>query len=100
MTMTLFKDVVNPTSFTYESGDSVIRTDTLSEDFSFIYTDCDNNVVMFKRSGAAYFGEYGGGNVYSQRIGADYYDECIHNVLAANGAGQQRIEFICFLMYR
>lgn len=48
----LFKDLENPSSYTYDSGDSVIRTKPLSDIFSFSL-NFPNNVVVYLPNGSA-----------------------------------------------
>jgi prepilin-type N-terminal cleavage/methylation domain-containing protein len=62
-TVTLFKDKVNLSSYSFDSGDSLVRVDTLPSEFTWVGTDCTNNVLAFTPSGSAAFS--GGGNVYS-----------------------------------
>jgi prepilin-type N-terminal cleavage/methylation domain-containing protein len=56
---TMFKDLVNPDLFTYEAGDSVIKTVNLGQDISMYYCDFSDNTVVFKPDGSA----SGSGNV-------------------------------------
>ncbi len=82
-TITLFRDLVNPSGYDFVTGDSVLRVDTLPKQFMFLGTDCTNNVIVFKPNGASAF--TGFGNVYS----IAYSEKCIGiqqtNVLASTG---------------
>ena len=49
----LFEDIVNPNLFTYEAGDSVIKTVSLSPDISMYYCNFSDNSVVFKPGGSA-----------------------------------------------
>jgi Tfp pilus assembly protein FimT len=51
--ITTFKDVVNPTSYVFEDGDEVIRTDTLPAGFSSMWSTSENNVVVYQPNGSA-----------------------------------------------
>lgn len=50
----LFKDIANPSSFTYDAGsDSDMVTNTLSGNVNFGYSSFSNSVVIFKPNGSA-----------------------------------------------
>ncbi len=49
----VFQDKVNPDLFTYETGDSVIKTVSLGQDVSMYYCDFSNNTIVFKPDGSA-----------------------------------------------
>jgi len=83
MTVTLFKDVGSPETYTFEGTDSVLRIDTLPHEFSYVYTDCEDNTIVFGRTGRAHFEGYG--NIYTM---AETENICGHywlNVLASTG---------------
>ena len=52
-TLVVFRDIVNPSNYTYESGDSVISVDTVSSQVSFMSTSLNNQVVIFDPDGSA-----------------------------------------------
>jgi len=52
---TLFRDVANPGDNTFETGDSVISSDTMPTEFTYLSTFFDNDVIMFKANGSADF---------------------------------------------
>lgn len=83
MTITLFKDVVNLGGLTYESGDSVLRVDTLPQEYTYLGTDCNNDVIMFQPNGSASF--TGGGSIFTTA----YTDHVVaihsNSVLASTG---------------
>ena len=83
MTITLFKDLVNPASFDFTTGDSAIRVDSLPSEFVWLGTDVTNNVVTFSPNGSAGFS--GGGNISS--LGNTCNLVAVHttNVLASTG---------------
>lgn len=83
LTITLFRDDVNPTLFTYDTGDSLISQDTLPVGFHYLITDCTNDVIVFMPNGSAQF--TGGGNVYTYAYSPDVYFSRTHNVLASTG---------------
>ena len=49
----VFKDLVNPNLFTYEFGDSVIKTVYLGQDISLYSCSFNNYTVVFKPDGSA-----------------------------------------------
>ena len=59
LTYTLFKDITNPTSYTFEDADSIIAVDTLPQEFSLLITSLPTNAVVFLPNGSA--GIVGGG---------------------------------------
>ncbi|HUV31566.1 MAG TPA: prepilin-type N-terminal cleavage/methylation domain-containing protein [Acidobacteriota bacterium] len=83
LTVTLFKDVVNPSGLLFETGDSVIRVDTLPQEYTFLGTDCTNDVLAFRPNGSAEFD--GGGNVYAMASTADVVAIHQNNILASTG---------------
>ena len=83
MTVTLFRDDINPTSFAFESGDSIIVQDTLPVGFHYLITDCTNDVIVFMPNGSAQF--TGGGNIYTYAYSPDVYFSRTHNILASTG---------------
>jgi len=82
-TITIFKDLVNPNSPQFESGDSVIRIDTLPAEFTYLGTDITNDVVVFRPNGSANF--VGGGNISSLAVTESVVGILLHNVLASTG---------------
>jgi len=65
-TITVFRDSLNLTSFTFDSPeDSVIRVDTLPNEITSVSIDFDNDVITFAPNGTAGFtgGGSGGANV-------------------------------------
>lgn len=83
MTMTMFIDRINPDTYQFETGDSVLRVDTLPKEVVWIGTDCTNNVLTFQPNGSA--GYSGGGNIYSIAYTQDMVAFHANNVLAATG---------------
>ncbi len=82
-TITLFKDVVNPTGNAFETGDIVIRVDTLDQNIEYLSTDITNNTVTFSPNGSAGF--TGGGNVITLGMTTGDYHENYHNILRSTG---------------
>ena len=80
---TIFKDKVNLSGYDFVSGDSVIRSDTLPPEFSYIVTDVENNVFLFRPNGSCRFN--GGGSLvmlaYSEGVVAVF----TNNVLTSTG---------------
>jgi len=81
--MTIFRDVVNPSLLTLESGDPVVRTDTLAVNVEYLLTDVVNNTITFGPNGSADFN--GGGNILTIGLLDDVYCEHFHNVLRSTG---------------
>lgn len=79
----LFKDVSNPTAFTYDDSDSTIKIDTLNGDFALLFTDIPGNSVVFQPNGSAGF--TGGGNIISLAMSEDVVAIFEHNILASTG---------------
>ncbi len=80
---TLFKDITNPGAMTFEDSDSIIFTDTLSSEFSLLYTDIPGDVVFFQPNGSAGF--IGGGNIISVAQSGETIGIFVHNILASTG---------------
>ena len=51
-TFTLFKDKENLASFTFDEGDSVIRVDTLSPEFSTLTSNLSTQTIIFQPNGS------------------------------------------------
>ena len=83
-TYTLFKDVVNLPSYSYDIGsDSIVRIDTLPVEFLSLSTDVTDNVIIFERNGSAYF--VGQGNITTIGETESVRTTTVHNVLASTG---------------
>ena len=83
LTITLFKDIANPGSLTFEASDSVVACDTLPREFTWISTDCQDNVVIFKPNGSAAF--TGGGNIFLLASTEKVIGTSQENILASTG---------------
>lgn len=83
MIMTLFKDIGSPDTYTFEGTDSVLRVDTFPNEFSYVYTDCEDNTIVFGRTGRAHFEGYG--NIYTMAETENIYGHYWLNVLASTG---------------
>ncbi len=55
LTYTVFRDVVNLGSRSFDEGDSVISVDTLPKEFELLSTDAENGVFIFNANGSADF---------------------------------------------
>jgi prepilin-type N-terminal cleavage/methylation domain-containing protein len=88
---TIFKDMVNLSGYDFVSGDSVVRADTLPQEFGYIVTDVENNVFLFRPNGSCRFN--GGGAVvmlaYSEGVVAIFND----NILASTGRINSTADF-------
>ncbi len=83
LTYTLFKDLDNPANYSFDTGDSVIRIDTLPPEFNTLTTDITNDAVVFLPNGSAGF--TGGGNIVTMASTEDLIAILDHNVLASTG---------------
>ncbi|UCC45469.1 MAG: prepilin-type N-terminal cleavage/methylation domain-containing protein [Candidatus Zixiibacteriota bacterium] len=83
MTITLFKDLANPESQVFEASDSVVVCDTLPAEFTWMGSDCEDNVVVFKPNGSAGF--TGGGNIYLMASTEKVVAISWENILASTG---------------
>ena len=80
---TLFKDTKDPEKFRYDSGDSILRTDTLSPSVTFMDNDFMDDVIIFTSRGNAQFS--GDGNIVTMAITPDISASYLINVLPATG---------------
>jgi prepilin-type N-terminal cleavage/methylation domain-containing protein len=76
---TLFKDIVNLSSYTYEVGDSALKAFVLPENVSFGYASFNNSTVIFFPNGSA--SSSGMVDLWSY----DIYDYLWVDVLASTG---------------
>ncbi len=83
VTFTLFKDVVNIGAGTFEPGDSVLRVDTLPQEFDVLSTDCTGDVIVFRPNGSAVFA--GGGNIYTMAFLDETTSMTSNSILASTG---------------
>ncbi len=88
-TLTLFKDIANPSNYSYEIGsDSVVRIDSLPREFTYMYSSFPNSAVIFKPNGTA----SSTGDVYLMSQSGSIINLSQVNVLASTG--RSRIEYI------
>jgi prepilin-type N-terminal cleavage/methylation domain-containing protein len=85
-TITLFRDQLNPTQFKFETGDPVVKIDSMPAEITWLATDLGNDVITFRSNGSAGF--TGGGNIWA--LGSTDNAICISttNVLASTGRVQ------------
>ena len=88
---TIFKDNVNLSGYDFVSGDSVVRSDTLPPAFSYIITDVENNVFLFRPNGSCRFN--GGGSLVMLAYSEDVAAVFTSNVLASTGRIQSTSDF-------
>ncbi len=84
----LFKDQVNPDLFTYETGDSVIKTVTLGQDVSLYYYTFSNGSVVFKPDGSA------GSSGYVTISNEQGNDQADIDVLASTGRVKLTFQYL------
>lgn len=82
--ITVFKDIVNKPSFTFESGDSVISVDTISADFDYLFVSPSDKAICFFPNGRASDWAYIMGSNYSNGDAGSYQTMTI-SVLPATG---------------
>ncbi|MBU0983939.1 MAG: GspH/FimT family pseudopilin [candidate division Zixibacteria bacterium] len=90
-TITVFQDIVSPSNMTFDDGDSTYVVDTLPHECNFIYTDCDNGVLVFNPNGSASF--TGGGNYVLMSATDVSLSYSMLNVLASTGRVQSETNF-------
>ncbi len=89
LAITLFKDLVNSGNIAFETGDSVMRVDTLPHEFDYIATDLSNDVLVFRPNGSASF--VGGGNIITLAATESIIAIASHNILSSTGRIQSYI---------
>ncbi|HOD65334.1 MAG TPA: GspH/FimT family pseudopilin [candidate division Zixibacteria bacterium] len=87
----LFKDLVSPTLNQFDTGDSVLRADTLPPEFNFLGTDVVGDVICFAPNGSARF--TGGGNVVCLASTEAMVGIASHNILASTGRVQSSTSY-------
>ena len=85
----LFKDIINPTSFTYDSGDSLIKEETLPAIFTYLGSDFTGNTIIFKPNGSANVG----GNITTMADVAETVAIGTHSILASTGRIQSQSSY-------
>ena len=55
LTITLFKDMVNTASLDFVTGDSVVRVDTLPNEFTYMSTSMLGDIMAFRPNGSCMF---------------------------------------------
>ncbi len=85
----LFKDIVNPASFTYDSGDSLIKTETLPAIFNYLGSDFTNNTIVFKPNGSANVG----GSITTMADVSETVAIGTHSILASTGRIQSQSSY-------
>lgn len=88
LTVTLFKDVISPELYSFDEGDSVIRVDSMAHDLVCLTSSCDNNTIVFGRSGSAHCGGYG--DVYTMFQNDNLLCIYWHQVTPATGRVQSQ----------
>jgi len=88
-TLTLFKDIANPSDFTYEyANDSTVRVDSLPHEFNYLYATFPNSAVIFEPNGTA----SSSGDVFLMSTSGSIINLSDVSVLAATG--RCRVEYI------
>lgn len=82
----LFKDMVNPSSYTYDYGDSVIKTESISDNLYFWWT-FPNNVVVYLPNGSA----SSSGQVYLYHM--EIYEALTADVLGSTGRARLTVGY-------
>ena len=82
--ITLFlKDPSSTTINSLETADSVIRVDTLTDNFDYMATDISNSAIVFRPNGSSTF--TGGGNLITMKYSEDMVGISVINILASTG---------------
>ncbi|MBU2625280.1 MAG: GspH/FimT family pseudopilin [candidate division Zixibacteria bacterium] len=79
--ITVFKDLVNPTAFTFEYGDSVVAQDSIEAKFDWFWASFTSGAVCFFPNGRASESGYIMASQYSDEL----YQMLSISVLAATG---------------
>ena len=69
MTVTLFRDKTNLSSYSFEVSDSTLRVDTLPPQFTWMNPEFGNNVITFRPNGSAGFTGFGAIHTAAQTEG-------------------------------
>jgi hypothetical protein len=77
----VFKDLVNPSSFTFDVGDSVVAQDSIAAAFDWFWASFTNGVICFYPNGRASESGYVMASHYSDEL----YQMLSISVLAATG---------------
>jgi len=89
LTIILFKDITNPSNFTYDAGsDSVLRADTLPSEFVYLNATFPNSAVIYGANGTA----QATGDVYMMSTPSATINLTQLNVLASTG--RSKIQYI------
>jgi hypothetical protein len=83
MLVILYQDIIDPSANTFDDGDSIMKIDTLPDEFTYIDTDCENNVVSFRPNGSANY--VGGGNINLMGQTEKVIAISQNNILASTG---------------
>jgi len=89
LSFTLFKDKVNTGGMVFELGDSVIRVDTLPQEFQLLWVDVPSGSIVFRPNGAT----AATANVVTLAATPDMVGIHLHNILAATGRIETQSEF-------
>jgi len=88
-TLTMFKDKDNLSNFSYESGsDSVVRVDSLPDEFTYLYATFPNSAIVFQPNGTA----SNTGDIYLMSESGSIINLSQLSVLASTG--RSKIEYI------
>ena len=82
-TVTIFKDTDSPSLYLFSHSDSVIATDTLPIEFTYLDTDNTGDVLVFMPDGSARF--TGGGHITTLAVTSSTVGIQILNVLSSTG---------------
>jgi len=81
--VTVFRNTVDPGTPSYSLGDSVCSVDTLPDEFVYLYTNLENNTIVFRPNGSAIVTGYC--NIYMAGESDDMMAYFAINVLASTG---------------
>lgn len=94
MTITLFRDKTNLGGYTFDSGDSTLRIDTLPPQFTWMNPEFDNNVITFRPNGSAGFA--GTGSIHTAAQTEGMLGSFSTDILASTGRISSSSHFYTF----
>ena len=80
-TVTLFKDIANLSAHTFETGDSVIRVDTMAHDIVYLFSTFTGSTVVYEPNGTS----SGSGYIYVMSDNSSVVNISQLHVLASTG---------------
>ena len=79
--ITVFKDLVNPSSFSFDPGDSVVSVDSIATELDYLFVTPSNRAICFLPNGRAADWVY----IMGSKFSGDLYQTVSISVLPATG---------------